>query len=145
MARLRTLAEAIKTRLEEIPELAGKVIVYRRKNIESEFQRRMEKASGKAVVIRLISAKNQAKANQKPRFAGTYTVTLFSHPALTYKDTQALDELLEEKIAPALHGWWPEAIPSNGLIWCDTDTITFPDDPEFDVAVLTLQAPRTSS
>ncbi|WP_193211350.1 hypothetical protein [Luteolibacter marinus] len=56
MTRFRSIAEAIKARLEEIPEIAGRVIVYRRSDIESEFTKRMNKARGKAVVVRIAAS-----------------------------------------------------------------------------------------
>jgi len=143
MSRLRSIALAIRDRIEEIDSLSGSVIVYHRKNIASEFEARMGKAKGKAVIVRLIDGKNTSRNKATPRFSGKYTVSLILDPALTRQDAQDTD-LIIEAIAEKLHGWWPESIPSNGLIWCDADTITFPDDPDYDVSVLTLQAPKTS-
>lgn len=144
MSRLRSIALAIKDRLEEIESLAGSVVVYHRKNIVSEFEARMGKAKGKIVIIRLISGKNQTRGKVIPRFAGNFTVSLFLEPALTKQDAQD-EDLIIEQIAAQLHGWWPESIPSNGMIWCDADSITFPDDPDYDASVLALQAPKFQS
>jgi hypothetical protein len=135
---------AIKERLEEIPTLAGSVVVYHRKNIASEFDARMGKAKGKVVIVRLISGKNQTRGKLLPRFAGNFTISLILEPALTKQDLQDVD-LIIEQIASKLHGWWPDSIPSNGMIWVDADAITFPDDPDYDVSVLTLQAPKFQS
>lgn len=143
MPRLRTIAIAIKDRIEEIEEFAGCVIVYHRKNIASEFEARMGKAKGKVVIVRLLDARNTSRNKPTARFSGKYTVSLVLEPALTRQASLDTD-LLIETIAEKLHGWWPEAIPSNGLAWCDVDTITFPDDPDYDVSVLTLQAPKIS-
>lgn len=143
MSRLRSIALAIKDRIEEIDALHGSVIVYHRKNIASEFELRMGKAKGKAVIVRLIDGKNTSRHKTTPRFSGKYTVTLVMEPALARQDAQDAD-LIIEAIAEQLHGWWPEHIPSNGIIWCDADTITFPEDPDYDISVLTLQAPKTS-
>lgn len=142
MSRLNTIAIAIKDRIEEIDSLFGCVIVYHRKNIASEFEARMGKAKGKAVIVRLIEGKNTSRGKTTARFSGKYTVSVILEPALNRKDAYDTD-LLIESIAEKLHGWWPEeSIPSNGLIWCDADSITFPEDPEYDVSVLTLQAPK---
>lgn len=143
MSRLRSIALAIKDRIEEIDDLRGSVIVYHRKNIASEFEARMSKAKGKVVIVRLIDGRNTTRNKTTPRFSGKYTVSVILEPALTRQDAQDTD-LIIEGIAAKLHGWWPESIPSNGIIWCDADTITFPDDPDYDVSVLTLQAPKTS-
>lgn len=143
MSRLRSIALAIKDRLEEIDGLSGSVVVYQRKNIAREFEARMGKAKGKVVIIRLLDARNTSRNKATPRFSGKYTISVVIEPALTRQDAQDAD-LLIETIAEKLHGWWPETIPSNGIIWCDADTITFPEDPDYDVSVLTLQAPKIS-
>lgn len=143
MSRLRSIALAIKDRLEEIDGLIGSVVVYQRKNIAREFEARMGKAKGKVVIIRLLDARNTSRNKATPRFSGKYTISVVIEPALTRQDAQDAD-LLIETIAEKLHGWWPETIPSNGIIWCDADTITFPEDPDYDVSVLTLQAPKIS-
>ena len=142
MSRLRSITLAIKDRIEEINGLAGSVVVYHRKNIASEFDARMGKAKGMVVIVRLLGGKNRTRGKVIPRFSGNITVSLFMEPALTRQDAQE-EDLIIEKIAEKLHGWWPESIPSNGRIWVDADTITFPDDPDYDVSVLTLQAPRS--
>jgi hypothetical protein len=143
MPRLRTIAHAIKERIEEIEELYGSVVVYHRKNIISEFESLMGKAKGKAVIVRLLDARNTSRAKTIARFSGKYTVSLILAPMLSRQDAVEAD-LLIETIAEKLHGWWPETIPSNGLVWLDVDSITFPDDPDYDVSVLTLQAPKIS-
>lgn len=137
MSRLRTIAECMKDRLEEIPELAGKVVIYRRSDIESEFQKRMEKAKGKAVVIRLISGKNESQGKAKARFSGSYTVTLFTVPVLTQGDAKDADSLMDE-ITAKIQGWWPPSVPSNGTIYLQTGALTFPDDADYDVSNLTV-------
>lgn len=144
MSRLRSIALAIKDRLEEVEALKGSVVVYHRKNIASEFEMRMKKVKGMAVIIRLINGKNQTRGKINPRFAGNYTVSVFREPALTKQDAES-EDLLIEQIAAQLHGWWPDSIPSNGMIYVDTDAINFPDDPDYDVSVLTLQAPKFQS
>ncbi|MCW1885630.1 hypothetical protein OKA04_12900 [Luteolibacter flavescens] len=140
MSRLRTLAHAMKARIEEIPDLAGSVVVFHRSNVETEFEKRMAKTRGRCVVIRLIRGKNQTRDKVKPRFRGTYSVTLFTVPVLTQKDANNSDALME-LIVGKLHGWWPAAVPSNGSIWLDCDSITYPEDTEYDVSVLTVETP----
>ena len=144
MSRLRTIAFAMKNRLEEVPELKGKVVVFRRADIESQFETRMGKTRGRCVVIRLIRGKNTSPNKLKARFAGTYTVTLFTVPLLTQKDGEDADDLMQA-IIDQLHGWWPDNVPSNGTIWCNTDSLTFPEDPAYDIASLLVEAPRTSN
>lgn len=143
MSRLRTIAHAIKERIEEIEEFYGSVVVFHRKNIVSEFESRMGKAKGKVVIVRLLDASNTSRGKTTARFSGKYTVSLIIEPALSRQDATDAD-LLIETIAEKLHGWWPETIPSNGLVWLDVSTITFPEDPNYDVSVLTLQAPKIS-
>lgn len=141
MSRLKSIAQAIKTRIEEIPELLGKVIVYDSSSVEAEFEKRMAMTKGKVVIVRLLIGTNTSKQKNKARFSGKYTVSLFTAPVLTAKDAKDSDALMEE-IVELLHGWWPSTIPSSGAIWCSTDLLTFPDDPQFDVTVLTLEAPK---
>ena len=140
MSRLRTLAFAIKERLEEVPELAGKVVLFRRADIETEFEKRMAKSRGRCVVVRLIRGRNASRDKLKARFGGTFTVSLFSAPLLTQGEAKDADELMDEIVA-RLHGWWPDAVPSNGAMWCECDAISFPEDPDYDVAVLTVETP----
>ena len=144
MSRLRTLSLAIKERLEEIPEFAGKVVVFRRYDIESEFERRMAKARGSCVVVRLIRGTNTSRKKLKARFAGLFTVSIFTAPLLTRRDAKSADELIEE-VAEKLHGWWPEDVPSNGAIWCECGTITYPEDVDYDVTTITVDAPGSSN
>ena len=141
MSRLKSIAHAIKTRIEEIPELLGKVVVYDSSSVEAEFDQRMGKAKGKVVIVRLLTGTNTSKQKTKARFSGKYTVSLFTSPVLNAKDAKDNDALMDE-IIELLHGWWPASIPSSGSIWCSTDLLTFPDDPQFDVTVLTLDAPK---
>ena len=140
MSRLRTLSLAIKARLEEIPEFAGKVVVFRRYDIESEFERRMSKARGTCVVVRLIRGQNTSRSTLKARFAGFFTVSIFTAPLLTRKEAKSADDLIEE-VAEKLQGWWPEDVPSNGAIWCQCGTITYPEDADYDVTMITVDAP----
>ena len=139
MTRFRTIAQAIKARLEEIPELAGKVVVYRRSDIESEFEKRMNKTRGKAVVVRLMSSKNVSRSKSS-FYTGRYSVALFTVPLLTARDAKDADELMTEMEAK-LHGWWPEGVSSNTTMWLHCEGTSYPDDPTYDVAVLTLSAP----
>jgi hypothetical protein len=139
MSRLRSIAYAIKERLEEIPELTGKVIVYKRSDIESEFEKRMQKTRGKAVIIRVLSAKNEGRA-KRSYFTGIITISLFMVPLLTAKDAKDADDLIAE-IEGKVHGWWPASIPSNNAVWLKSESLAFPDADQFDVSVLTLKTP----
>ncbi|WP_193214802.1 hypothetical protein [Luteolibacter marinus] len=139
MTRFRSISQAIKARLEEIPELAGKVVVYRRSDIESEFGKRMAKTRGKAVVVRLMSSKN-ASRSKSSFYTGRYSVALFTVPLLTAKDVKDADDLMSEMEAK-LHGWWPPEVSSNTAMWLHCEGTTYPDDPTYDVAVLSLTAP----
>jgi len=139
MTRFRTIAQAMQARLEEIPSLAGKVVVYRRSDIESEFTRRMNKARGKAVVIRIISARN-AKDGKVSFYAGRYSVTLFTVPLLTQKDAEDADDLMTA-IEAKLQGWWPTGVSSNKAMWLQCGDVTYPDDEAYDITQLTVSAP----
>lgn len=142
MSRLISLSLAIKDRLETIPGLEDCVVVFTRKNIASEFTKRMGTIKGKIVIVRLISARNVSKQKLIARYSGTYSVSLIMEPALTELDAQSTD-LIIEAIADSLHGYWPESIPSpTGLFWMEAGDITFPEDPDYQVAVLTVTAPR---
>lgn len=143
MSRIRTIAFAIKDRLEEIPELKGKVVVYRRADIESEFEKRMVKTRGKCGIVRAISRKNRSNTGAA-NIQSVFTISIFSTPLLTQKDAKDADALIES-IEEKLQGWWPENIPSaGGLFRIHCDTTTYPDDPSYDVAVMTIQAPKIS-
>ena len=139
MTRLRTIAEAIKTRLEEVPGLSGKVVVLRRATIDTEFDKRMNKVKGRAVIVRLLGARNIGKAKSS-FYVGTFTVSLFTVPLLTQKDVEDVDDLMTA-IEGKLQGWWPENVPSNSVMWMNCDGITYPDDRAYDVSVLTVNAP----
>lgn len=132
----------MKARIEEIPELAGRVVVYRRADIESEFERRMAKTRGRCVVIRLASAKNESKAKTSA-YRGFYGVALFTAPLLTQKDAKDADDLMGE-IEAKLQGWWPDDMPSNRAVYLTSEGITFPDDASYDVAVLAIRSPLSS-
>jgi hypothetical protein len=144
MSRPKTIGFAIVERLQEIEELNGNVIFFRRHDIESEFNRRMGKARGRAVVVRLVKATNISQDRRDVLFGGSYTVSLFSSPLLTLKDAKDADALMQE-IAGKLQGWWPDNVPSNGLMRCGCGEITFPEDPDFDIAVMPVTAPYQTS
>lgn len=129
----------MQARLEEIPELEGKVVVYRRADIDSEFEKRMNKSRGKCVVIRTVSAKNESKTDAS-QFGGLYSVTLFTVPLLTQKDAKDADDLLAE-IEAKLNAWWPQSIPSNLRMKLKSADITFPEDPSFDIVQITFRSP----
>lgn len=145
MLRLRTIAHAMKARLEEIPELQGKVVVFFRKNIQSEFEKRMKKAAGKAVIIRTIRGKNTSGRSKSSFYVGNYAVDLVTVPLLTQKDIKDADDLMTA-IEEKLQGWWPESVPSNRSMYITCDEVAFEgaagaDGSAYDVATLTLQAP----
>lgn len=141
MARLRTIAEAMKDRIETIPELAGMVVVFGRGDIESEFEKRMRKARGRCVVIRIYRAKNDGAKRRTGYYRATYTVTLFMAPLLTQKDVKAMEDL-EAEIEHKIHGWWPPTVPHNGNARLEVDDITYPDDPDYAVSrLLVMTAP----
>lgn len=143
MSRLRSIALAIAGRIEEIPELAGKVVVWGRGDLESEFKKRAEQTMGRCVIVRLLDGKNTSKSKTIARMGGSYTVTLFAVPLLTQKDAMDSDALMDA-IIDKIHGWWPPSIPSNGIIWCEVDTMDYPDHPSYEVSVLTIKAPQTT-
>lgn len=145
MLRLRTIARAMKTRLEEIPELQGKVVVFFRANIASEFEKRMSKAKGRAVIIRLPSGKNSGGKSKSSFWTGSYAIDLFTVPLLTQKDVKDADDLMTA-IEEKLQGWWPEEVASNRSMWITCDGITFDaatgkDGTVYDLATLTVLAP----
>lgn len=139
MTRFRSIAQAMKARLEEIPELVGKVVLYRRSDIESEFGRRMNKTRGKAVVIRILSARN-VKEGKASFYAGKFSVTLFTVPLLTQKEAADADDLMTA-IEAKLQGWWPDGVSSNKSMWLQGELVEYPDDDVFDITRLTLSAP----
>lgn len=129
----------MKERLEEIEELTGKVVVYRRSDIESEFEKRMNKTRGKCVVIRAVSGKNESKTDAS-QFGGLFSVTLFTVPLLTRGDAKDADELIAE-VEHKLNAWWPDSIPSNLRMRLKSDGLTYIEDPEYDVVQLTFRSP----
>lgn len=129
----------MQARLEEIPELAGKVVVFRRADIESQFNARMGKTRGRCVVIRTVSAKNESKTDTS-QFVALYTVSLFTTPSLTQKDAKHADDLLAE-IEHKLNKWWPASLPSNRRMMLRSGEITFPEAPDYDIAQLTFRSP----
>ena len=140
MSRPKTIGFAIVDRLEEIEELKGKVFYFQARTVEGEFSKRMGKARGRAIVVRLVKASNLTPDKKAARFGGTYSVSLYGSALLTPKDAKDADALMQE-IADKLQGWWPESVPSNGLMFCGCGDITFPDDPDFDLAVMPVTAP----
>lgn len=144
MGRLVEMSFALKERLESIEGLSDAVIVFRQDDMESLFRNALRGGKGTAAVVRLIRGQNFARRPKLFRGVGTYTVTIFSKPVLRKADAPRLDELVDE-VATAVHGWWPESIPSNGGQWCEVTDITFPDDSTFAVARLSIEAPGTST
>lgn len=139
MSKLRTLAFLIQDRLEEITELAGNVVVYRRSDIESEFEMRMNKVRGLCVVVRLLSAQNDS-GRKTSLFAGSYSITLFTVPVLTQHDAKDSDALMAE-IEAKINGWWPASLQFTGTSWLKSGGITYPDDKSYDVSLLTVKSP----
>ena len=129
----------MKARLEEIEELAGNVVVFRRADIESEFEKRMAKTRGRCVVIRVISARNESQTDTS-QFGGLFSVTRFSSPLLTQADAKDADDLMAE-IEHKLNKWWPSSLPSNRRMLLKSSDLTFPEDPDYDVAQLTFRSP----
>jgi len=144
MSRPKTIGFAIVERLEEIEELAGRVFYFQARTAESEFTKRMGKARGRAVVVRLVKATNISQTHREAFYGGSFTVSLFSSSLLTSKEAKDTDALMQE-IANKLQGWWPGNVPSNGIMFCRCGDITFPDDPDFDVAVMPVDAPHQSA
>lgn len=140
MGRISTIAFAIAARLEEIPELAGKVIVHQRSKIRSEFEMRMKKTRGKCVVIQRQRGRNRSSIEKKVRWQGVYTVSLFTVPLLTQKDAIDSDSLVDV-IADKLQGWWPPNVPSNNVMFLHVGDLTFPEDDNYDVSTLIVEAP----
>ena len=129
----------MKARLEEIAELTGNVVVYRRSDIESQLETRMAKTKGKCVIIRLIKAKNESKS-EASFFTGDYTVSLFTVPLLTAEDAKDADDLIAE-IEGKLNGWWPDSLASNSRMFLRSGDLAFLDAPEFDITQLTVKSP----
>ncbi|QJE95957.1 hypothetical protein [Luteolibacter luteus] len=145
MLRLRTIAHAMKSRLEEIPELQGKVVVFFRANVGTEFEKRMTKTRGRAVIIRLLTGQNTGGKAKTSFYVGNYAVDLFTVPLLTQKDIKDADDLMTE-IEEKLQGWWPPEVPSNRSMYITCGSVTFEaatgrDGAVYDVATLTAQAP----
>jgi hypothetical protein len=145
MIRLRTIARAMKKRLEEIPELQGKVVVFFRASINTEFEKRMKKAAGRAVIIRMLGGRNTGGKSKSSFYVATYAVDLFTVPLLTQKDIKDADDLMTE-IEEKLQGWWPEEVASNRSMYITCDGVNFEgvsgaDGASYDLATLTVQAP----
>lgn len=144
MSRLLSISYAIKDRLETIPGLEDCVVIYTHKNFESEFNQKMNKVKGKCVLVDLLSARNTSKEKLRARYSGVFAVSLFIEPALNAVDAQATD-LIIEAIAASLHGYWPASIPTNGLEFFECGDISFPDNQQYQVALIEVIAPRQSS
>ena len=133
----------MKDRLEDqIPELVDRVIVFRRYDIESQFEQKMAKTKGRCVVIRLISAKNTSKSDAS-FYEGNYTVSLFTVPTLTATEAKDADDLLAE-IEAALNNWWPPTLKSNDRMKLKSGDISFRDETEFDIAQIIFTSPLSS-
>jgi len=139
MARIKTLPAAIKARIEEIRELKGKVVIFKSASVEADFNSRMGKVGGKVAIIRVTGGKNET-SGKKSAFACNVSISLFTVPTLkAEKDCETLMTEIEAK----LHGWWPESVAHNTAVYLRSDTISFPDNPTYDIAVLTLKTPPT--
>ena len=141
MSRAKSVGFAIVERLEEIGELKGKVIFFRRSDVESEFNRRMGRAKGKAVIVRLLEEPNLTPGHTAVTRGAKYTVALFTSPTLTAKDAKDADALMKE-IDEKLQGWWPEDVPSNRATWLSCGDRTYPEDPDFDIATMSVTFPQ---
>jgi hypothetical protein len=140
MLQVHTIAEAIKTRLLEIPELKGKVVAFHQPNIDAEVEGRLNKTGGLAVVIRLTSTVNASKSRKSSYYVGRYTVSLWTLKLLSPKDVTRFDAL-EAAIEAKLQGWWPANVPSNKVMWIQCDGHSYPENPIFHVSSLSISAP----
>lgn len=135
----------MKERLEEIPAIKGRVVIFSRSSIEDDFNARMEKSDGRCVIIRLVRSKNMSPDHKKARRQGIYSVTLFTDPLLEKKAAEKADEIMDA-IDAKLQGWWPAEVPSNGLFWCGCGEGSFPDDnSDFDLSQILVTAPQKIS
>lgn len=139
MERITTLPAAIKTRIEEIPELEKNVVIFKSANVEADFNTRMGKVGGKVAIIRVTGGKNEA-SGKKSAYACVITVSLFMVPSL--KATKDCETLMTE-IEAKLHGWWPDSVASNTAVYLKSESISFPENTQFDIAVLALKSPPT--
>lgn len=139
MGRITTLPAAIKARIEEIPELAKQVVVFKSAQVEADFASRMGKVGGKVVVIRVTGGRNEA-SGKKSAYVCDISVSLFMVPSLkAAKDCETLITEIDAK----LHGWWPDSVPHNTAVFLKSESLSFPENQQFDIAVLTFKTPPT--
>jgi len=130
----------MRDRIETVNGLSGAVIVDRQNNIGSEFLKRMNKAGGLAVVIGMAGAKNPSPEHKTLRLRASFSVTIFTKPIIRAKDAILADDLVEA-VAEALHGWWPDSVPSNGGHRLRVTRAEFPANDTYNISSLTVSEP----
>jgi hypothetical protein len=112
VSRVLNIADAIKTRLESRPALAGvDVIVDRQKDLSTLVAKGVGRAKGSCITI-LWDGFSVPDANASgPQVTSRYTLRTWSRPIIN--DEVPADELVEE-VAKALHHWIPEGVHSFG-------------------------------
>lgn len=104
MSKFLDKSEAIKARLDELPELVNvDVLVDRRKNVQSDFNTAMAKVKGVAVLIFWDGGKNINEDGKKVRLRSSYIITVITKPVLRGKQLTA-DNIIQS-ISKSLHGW----------------------------------------
>ena len=100
-------AEEIKTRLEALDELCEVgVLVFRQKDIRSEFERAIATLKGGAVIIEFTGFTPFEEDVPGSQVVSDFKITLIAKPILHPSATHTTSQILEA-IYLSLHGWAP--------------------------------------
>ena len=104
MSKFLDKSDAIKARLDTLPELANvDVLVDRRKNVDSDFKKAMGKVKGAAVLIFWDGGRNINESGKLVRFRSSYVITVITKPILRGEQLPA--DTIIQAISKSLHGW----------------------------------------
>jgi len=113
MSRVMDIAEAMATRLESRPALAGvDVIVDRQKDLVATVSKAVGKAKGSAITILWEGFGVPDPDSPGPHVRARYTIRTWSRPVLADAATPA--DVLVAEVAKALHHWIPEGVHAFG-------------------------------
>ncbi|MBK1884854.1 hypothetical protein JIN85_20760 [Luteolibacter pohnpeiensis] len=144
---LHTIAFAIAERIEKkIPAMKGRVTVWD-DTLTSAFSAKLANLRGSHILVKLEEEKNTSKT-KAALYHGAYTITYFSSRLLTANEATTRDSVMQA-LKDHIHGWWPENVPSNGVVWINTKAISHESakagDKHLAASVMTLDAPRIPS
>lgn len=136
MSKFLDKSDAIKDRLELLPELDGvDVLVNRRKDVDSDFKTAMARTKGAAVIIFWEGGRNINSKATAIRLEATYIISVIAKPVLRGGESSA--DLMIQAICKSLNGWNESETHCNRQM--RVDSIRPIADPRFSIHAITTK------